>query len=161
MILQGILIICIIVVAAFIINGIEDHHKGNKMSFRESMDLTELPIITFYNGNTKINLLLDTGSSMNVINSKIIESLVYTKLENSGTVYGMEGNTISVDYISMNFTRGNDSYSSIFQVIDMQKAFDNIKEEYGAQIHGILGNSFFKEHKYMFDFDELVAYTKE
>lgn len=159
--IQGILIICAIVVAAFIINGVEDHHKGNKMSFRESMDLTELPVITFYNGNTKINLLLDTGSSLNVINSKIVESLVYTKLESSGTVYGMEGNTIDVEYISMNITRDNDSYSSIFQVVDMQKAFDNIKEEYGVQIHGILGNSFFKDYKYILNFDEFVAYSKE
>ena len=155
------LILAVIVVFAVIFNGIEDYSKDKEaMSFREAMDLVDLPIITFYNESTKLNLLLDTGSSMNVINSNILESLTHTKLEESGTIYGMEGNVINIEYISMKITHGNDSYSSVFQLVDMQKAFDKIKEEYGVQVHGILGSSFFKEFGYMLDFKSLVAYSR-
>lgn len=155
------IILAMIVIFAVIFNGIEDYSKDREaMSFREAMDLVDLPVITFYNENTKLNLLLDTGSSMNVINSTILANLVYTKLKDSGIVYGMEGNTIDVEYISMSITHGKDSYSSTFQIVDMQKAFDKIKSEYGVQIHGILGNSFFKEYEYMLDFKSLIAYSR-
>ena len=161
MIIEILLILILVVIVAVIINGIEDYSKDREaMSFREAMDLVDLPVITFYNENTKLNLLLDTGSSMNVINSTILADLVCTKLKDSGTVYGMEGNTIDVEYISMRITHGKDSYSSTFQVIDMQKAFDKIKNEYGVQIHGILGSSFFKEYEYMLDFKSLIAYSR-
>ena len=154
-------ILVLIAILAIIINGIEDYSRDREaMSFREAMDLVDLPIITFYNENTKLNLLLDTGSSMNVINSTILETLICTKLEGSGTVYGMEGNEINIEYVSMKINYGNESYTSTFQLIDMQKAFDKIKEEYGVQVHGILGNAFFKEYEYMLDFKSLIAYSR-
>ena len=130
------------------------------MSFKESMNLTELPVITFYNESTKLNFLLDTGSNECVINSKIIDSLNYTKLDKKGSVFGMEGNSIDINYISIDFTYNNKSYSSSFQVVDMQDAFDRVKQESGVTIHGILGNLFFEKYKYILDFKELAAYTK-
>ena len=72
----------------------------------------------------------------------------------------MEGNIIDVEYISMNFTHNEKLYTSKFQVVDMQEAFDNVKKESGVTIHGILGSKFFEEYKYVLDFKELIAYTK-
>ena len=130
------------------------------MSFKESMNLTELPVITFYNNGNKLNFLLDTGSNMCVINSKSLDSLEYTKLNKGGSIHGMEGNVIKVEYISMNFTYNNKLYTSTFQIVNMQEAFDRVKQESGVTIHGILGSRFFEEYKYVLDFKELIAYTK-
>ena len=161
MIFEVVIILIIIVIAPIIINGVQDYNKKKvKMSFKESMNLTELPVITFYNENTKLNFLLDTGSNECVINSKIIDSLNYTKLDKKGSVFGMEGNSIDINYISIDFTYNNKSYSSSFQVVDMQDAFDRVKQESGVTIHGILGNLFFEKYKYILDFKELAAYTK-
>lgn len=161
MIFEVVIILIIIVIAPIIINGVQDYNKKKvKMSFKESMNLTELPVITFYNESTKLNFLLDTGSNECVINSKIIDSLNYTKLDKKGSVFGMEGNSIDIDYISIDFTYNNKSYSSSFQVVDMQDAFDRVKQESGVTIHGILGNLFFEKYKYVLDFKELAAYTK-
>ena len=161
MFIKVLIIIAVIAVIGVLINGIEDYTRDRKaMSFRETMDLVDLPIITFYNKNTKLNFLLDTGSSMNVINSNILKTLTFTKLEGSGTIYGMEGNEVVIEYISMDITYGDDSYTSTFQSVDMQKSFDKIKEEYGIQVHGILGSSFFKEYEYVLDFESLIAYSK-
>lgn len=161
MIFEFIMILAIIALVAIIANGVQGYdRKKVEMSFKESMNLTELPVVTFYNGLNKLNFLLDTGSNMCVINSKIVDSLNYRKLEEKGSVYGMEGNSIDIDYISMDFTYNSKSYSSTFQVINMQEAFDRIKQESGVTVHGILGSKFFEEYKYVLDFKELIAYTK-
>ena len=161
MIFEVIIILVIVVITAIIINGVQDYdRKKVEMSFKESMNLTELPIVTFYNGSTKLNFLLDTGANLCVINSRIIDSLNYKKLDEKGSVFGMEGNSVDIDYISMDFTYNSKSYSSSFQVVDMQEAFGRIKQESGVTVHGILGSKFFEEYKYVLDFKELIAYTK-
>ena len=161
MVLEIIVILSIVVIVAIIINGVQDYNRKKVgMSFRESMNLTELPVVTFYNGTNKLNFLLDTGSNMCVINSRNIESLSYTKLNEGGSIHGMEGNTIDVEYISMDFTHNGKPYTSTFQVVDMQEAFDRVKQESGVTIHGILGSKFFEEYKYVLDFKELIAYIK-
>lgn len=161
MVLEMGMVLLIIFIVAVVINGIQDYNKNKiKMSFKESMNFTELPVVTFYNGKNKLNFLLDTGSNMCVINSRNLDSLEYIKLNNSGTIHGMEGNVVDVEYISMEFTYNNHEYSSTFQVVDMQEAFDRVKQESGVTIHGILGSKFFEEYKYVLDFKELIAYTK-
>lgn len=161
MILKIIVVLIIVVVVAIIINGIQDYNKKKiKMSFKESMDLTELPVVTFYNGRNKLNFLLDTGSNMCVINSRIVEPLNYTKLNGVGSIHGIDGNSINVEYISLDFAHNNKAYKSTFQVVDMQEAFDKVKQESGVTIHGILGSKFFEEYKYVLDFKELIAYSK-
>lgn len=161
MIFEAILILIIVVIVAIVINGIQEYDRNKvEMSFRESMNLTELPVVTFYNGTNKLNFLLDTGANMCVINSKIIDTLTYKKLNETGAIYGMEGNITEIEYISMDFTYKDKIYSTTFQVVDMQDAFDRIKQESGVTIHGILGSKFFEEYKYVLDFKELIAYSK-
>lgn len=155
------LILLCVVCVALIVNVAEDYsHNRSFMSFQESMDLVNLPVITFYNGNTKLNFLLDTGSTLNIINSSVLDTIEHSQIDGEGDAFGVDGNTINVSFISMNFSYKNKQYSSTFQVINMQYAFGRIKEEYGVQIHGILGNEFFKEHKYILDFNTLKAYYK-
>lgn len=131
-----------------------------KMSFKESMDLTELPVITFHNNGNKLNFLLDTGANKCVINKSIISNLDYTKINKTASVYGMDGNSVDVSFISMNFSYKKKIYSSEFQVIDMQAAFDNIKKESGVTVNGIIGSAFFEKYKYVLDFSELIVYSK-
>lgn len=160
MVFEFVVVLSIVVLAALTVNKVQDYNRKRvKMSFRESMNLTELPVVTFYNGTNKLNFLLDTGSNMCVINSRNIKSLSYTKLNEGGTIHGMEGNIVGVEYISMDFTYNDKLYTSTFQVVDMQDAFDIVKQESGVTIHGILGSKFFEEYKYVLDFKELIAYS--
>ena len=56
MIFEVVIVLIIIVIAPIIINGVQNYNKKKvKMSFKESMNLTELPVITFYNESTKLN----------------------------------------------------------------------------------------------------------
>jgi hypothetical protein len=53
----------------------------------------------------------------------------------------------------------NNKFISNFQVTNMDKAFDCIKQESGVMIHGILGTAFFEKYKYIIDFEKLIAYS--
>lgn len=162
MVLQVILIICIIVVAAFIINGIEDHHKGNKMSFREAMDLTELPIVTFYQGNEKFNFLLDTGSNHSHISTEASERIKGTPMTGEVNVSGSGGSVNVTKAIQSELSYKDDVYNVVLLIGDhLNEAFKSMKENTGVSVHGIIGSTFLNENKYVLDFDELVAYTKE
>ena len=145
--------------AGFIGNKISLVNK-KQVSFKEALDLTGLPIVTFKQEENKINLLLDTGSSKSVILPSILNVFKHEKLNEEGVVYGMEGNIIETVFVSIDFILNNTNYSEKFQVVDMSSAFNSLKQDTGVTIHGILGNSFFEKYGYVIDYKDYIAYTK-
>ena len=155
------LCLLIAIVAAFIADIVmKNRKKKDVISFKESLYLTDLPIITLKQGNNKINFLLDTGSSKSVILPSICEILEYEDTGHSGTIYGMEGNVVDTKYINIDLMYNCITYTEQFQVLDMSNAFNQLKQSTGVTVHGILGNSFFEKYGYVIDFQELVAYGK-
>lgn len=157
--------ICLTFVCAVVITAAHFIRKYSKryksaISFRESLDLTGLPVITFNQGKNKYNFLLDTGATISVINKSCLDSIKYSNIEGMQCeVYGMEGNTQVVPYVEINFHRDME-YKGFFQVIDMSAAFDNVKAETGVTLVGILGNDFFQNYKYVLDYNTMIAYSK-
>lgn len=130
------------------------------ISFREALDLTGLPVITFRQGKERLNFLLDTGATNSVINLSKLNDIEHTVLEGvQGDVYGIEGNVQTVPFVEIKFKRDME-YEGEFQALDMSAAFDAVKVETGVTIVGILGNDFFQKYKYVLDYNEMVAYSK-
>lgn len=164
MVLEVIGIMLAVIILAIIINGVEDYCKQRKrvnISFKEAMDLVDLPVITFYNDNRKFNFLLDTGATMSVIDSNVLDIFTHKRLEDEGTVFGMEGNRTTVSYVRASLYYKNKSYEEDFQVVDMSSAFSKVKEESGVSLSGILGSLFFQRYQYVLDFESLIAYSKK
>ena len=155
-------VVILVLVIVFIINTIDDIRKRNnsKISFKEAMDLVELPVVTFYNGDTKSNFLLDTRSNVSYINSSIIPLLVHEKTDKEMNTIGIEGNKVSNQFCKMSVTYKNQVFEEEFSIADLDEAFGVVKQESGVQIHGILGSKFFERYKYVLDFKELTAYIK-
>ena len=155
-------VVILVLVIVFITNTIDDIRKRNnsKISFKEAMDLVELPVVTFYNGDTKLNFLLDTGSNVSYINSSIIPLLVHEKTDKEMNTIGIEGNKVSNQFCKMSVTYKNQVFEEEFSIADLDEAFGVVKQESGVQIHGILGSKFFERYKYVLDFKELIAYIK-
>lgn len=162
MILEIIGVAILVLIVAFIANIIDDMRKRNnsKISFKEAMDLVELPVVTFYNGDKKLNFLLDTGSNVSYINSSIIPLLDHEKTDKEMNTIGIEGNKVSNQFCKMSVTYKNQVFEEEFSIADLDEAFSVVKQESGVQIHGILGSKFFERYKYVLDFKELVAYIK-
>ena len=158
-----IIIIAILIIFAVLLylGHTSEKELNSQMSFRESMDLTDLPVVTFYQGNKKVNFLLDTGAQRSVINSIILPTISYVESPKSSTIYGMEGNLQKVSFVDICLKRDNVIYNEEFQVVDMTNPFNNIKNDYGVNLHGILSSTFFEKYKYVLDFDKLIAYSKK
>ena len=159
-----VIIICaiILIITAAIITGILAgiKKKNSEISFREAMDLVELPVITFYNGDRKINFLLDTGSNISYLNKSIVSSLVVESTGEESNIIGIEGNKVNCKICKMIIRRKNQEFEEEFSIADLDKAFRIVKEESGVQIHGILGSRFFEKYKYVLDFKDYIAYVR-
>lgn len=153
-----IFLIIAVAVTSGVIAGVRK--KSSEISFREAMDLAELPVITFYNGDKKINLLLDTGSNISYLNESIVSSLVTESTGEESNIIGIEGNKVNCKICKMIIRRKNQEFEEEFSIADLDKAFSIVKKESGVQIHGILGSRFFEKYKYVLDFKDYVAYVR-
>lgn len=132
------------------------------MSFMESMNLVDLPVVTFFQGNNRFNFLLDTGSSSCVINKSVLSKLDYkVKSEDSTTLMGMDGIKHDVGTCEISLFYKEKEYTFDYLIQDMSIPFGSIKQASGVVVHGILGSKFFNKFKYVLDFKELIAYSKQ
>lgn len=148
-----------------IINRIIDYHPS-AISFKESMDLTGLPIITFCQidekGNeNRFNFLLDTGSNDNVIDSNVLKDIEHEKVDYNGTLSGLDGIVNKVTACNISFFYKDREYPYFYLVKDMSAPFKTMKSDYGVTLHGILGSRFFNKFRYVLDFADLKVYNKE
>ena len=162
MVLEIIGIMLAVIILSVIINGVEDYCKQSKrvsISFKETMDLTGLPIITFKQGENKFNFVLDTGAVSSIIDSRVLDKLQYTEIEGKSIGYGVDGVEHRMDRVGIVLTYKDKDYSDVFRVLDMSASFDALKRDYGVTVHGLLSSAFFERYKYVLNYNELVAYS--
>lgn len=142
------------------INKILGKHN-NVMSFKAGFDLTDMPIVTLYQGDKKFNFLLDTGSTDSIIDSNILKDIDHKTKNLAASLFGMEGNKVEVQMCEITLYFNDQGYTYDYLINDMSQAFENIKEATGVNLHGIIGSKFFNKFKYVLDFAELIAYSKK
>lgn len=133
-------------------------NKHYIMEFKTAMDLTGLPIITFYQGKTKYNFLLDTGSNISYVNSK--SDIQVVKTGKQDVFMGASGEDIPCEWATIKLYKDDTEYDCAVTVADLDAAFTELKNCYGVSLSGILGNDFFIKYRYCLDFKELVAYSR-
>lgn len=156
-----ILLALIPVVSVFVFckrdNKKDDKKSANNdfdyISFRESLLLTQLPIIPLYHNGAILKFVLDTGSSSSVINEQIVNNLSFTPTSESFDVIGIEGNVKKTNVIKIDLNYDDDiSFSHTFRVLDMTKMNEVIKQETGMVIDGLLGSDVMAKNGYILDF---------
>lgn len=157
MILITILLVLAVVATAYIASIIKNMN-GKAISFRESMDLANLPVVTFRNHDRKLNFLLDTGSNVSYINKSMLDSVDHELIDKNAESFGIEGIKVNNPFCKMKVGYKNLEFNEEFCIADLDCAFSTVKQESGVQIHGILGSKFFEKYKYILDFKELRAY---
>lgn len=165
MIIEAIIVILVVVIIAGIVNlvGVGDRKpKFDTISIRESMDLCNLPIVTFMNNGNKFNFVLDTGANQNHVSRSAVSDMVGEASDKQIQVQGFTGSAESnqgkfVDLIYKDrvFT------TEVFVSPALDQSFAEIKKNLGVQLHGIIGSAFLKEHGYVLDFYDLIAYSKK
>lgn len=164
MIFKILFIVLFTIVVAFFVTMFEDIKKSyrKRISFKEALDLAELPVVTFIGKGRKLNFLIDTGANNSILNQKDVDKMQLVCEEFEGVETNTAGGNISLNKMVNLEIRFDDKrvYEECFLVSDMSEAFDAIKEESGVTIHGILGSNFFAKHKYIIDYDSLALYVK-
>lgn len=162
MILDIIIVVLMVSAVALIADTIMEvrNRNNSKISFKESMDLTELPVATFNCNRKKLNFLLDTGSNLSYINSSVLPLLDHEIIDGESSVIGFEGNEVSTGSCRITVTYKRKRFEEEFNIADLDASFKVIKQESGVQLHGILGSRFFEKYKYIIDFKNLIAYMK-
>lgn len=132
------------------------------MSFKQGMDLTGIPVCTFNQGDKKLNFILDTGSTDNIIDSNVLKKIEHQMVEGaSNTLTGMDGITHKVEVCNITVSYKDREYPFTYLVKDMKAPFAMFKRDYGVNIHGMIGSNFFNHFRYVLDFGELIAYSKK
>ena len=152
------ILISLIVIAVSIVRY--RTRENSVVSFKEAMNLIDLPIITVQNNNTKINLLLDTGSNSSYISPEILKYLKYEEVEITNTTVGFGGSSTHSKGCNMKINYKKLTFEDIFIVMQSDDIFTTIKQNYGVHIHGILGSKFFDRYNYIIDFSDLIAYIR-
>lgn len=161
-IIIAIVVIVAALVAAIFIWKVQKKNKSKEfMSFMESMNLTNLPVVTFTVKGKKLNFLLDTGCIISIITQELVSVLNPKMLDVRSNVFGMEGNSVECGMCMLELEYKGGTYPDYFQILDMQNSFSKIKQESGVNVHGIIGTKFFQRYKSVLDFDELKAYFQK
>lgn len=135
-----------------------------KMSFKEALDLTNIPIITFTNNERKLNFILDTGADYSYINKSALNGLSFKSGDDSLSVHGvteMHTSQETCKSCTMQIKYHKETYDCSFYIMNLDDSFRFIKEANGVTVHGVLGSKFFEKYKYVLDFEKLAVYAKK
>lgn len=164
MIINIILAITGTIIITCLVNLLLDR-KGkipDSISIRESMDLCNLPVVTFLNNGNKYNFVLDSGANQCHVSEEAVKSMTSEDTDNEVHVQGFsgeaepnKGKVIDLIYKDKVFT------TEVFVSPSLDKSFRDIKKNMGVTLHGIIGSDFLKKYGYVLDFYRLIAYYKE
>lgn len=117
---------------------------------------TGLPLIVVNIFNHNICLLIDTGSTQNLLDKRVYEYFRdKIKVVSNSNLMGIDGKIISSERINLTFCFEGYDFSTQFSIFDGVKAFDLIEKETELKIHGILGNEFLMDNEWIVDFENL------
>lgn len=145
----------IVLLFLLIFSSCDRNRNEHTMQFNSSLFLKEktIPVITFKLDNNNINLILDTGSELNILNEEYYKShsenfiLVDSVNIPINTVNGI---ILQKTYIVE--TTLNDSINVCFNVMDITNMINNISYNQQIMTDGLLGIDFFYDNNVVIDF---------
>ena len=145
----------IVLLTLLIFSSCDKNRNEQTIQFNQSLFLKEktIPVITFKLNNDKINLILDTGSELNILNEDYYKShsehfILIDSVNNP--INTVNGVILQKTYIVE--TVLNDSINIRFNVMDITDIVDNIFYNQQMIINGLLGIDFFYDNNAIIDF---------
>jgi len=126
-------------------------------SFKDSVNLLKVPVITFTNNNQQFYFLIDSGASHSIININSIANFKYQEVNGNSRVYGVDGNKLTATRVVVELRKKDYFFVNEFNVLHVG-GLDNIKAKYGIEIAGLVGGDFLKKYEFLIDFKKLRYY---
>lgn len=135
--------------------------KGTIIDFKSIMELTGVPMITFYQKDKKYNFIVDTGSNVSYINGS--SGIEYIPIGNSKETFIGAGGTSNSECTMglVSLSRNGDNFDFNARVADLEAPFIDFQQTFGVKAHGLLGNDILRNKHYCIDFKECVIYERK
>ena len=137
-------------------------NNGSELSFKSTLRLVGIPIVTLENNGNQYNFILDTGATTSLINSDIIDNLSNKKpVDGEDIVSGLNPNVkYKAQRYIIQFNNKKERFYHKFSVFNLNDTFNDLEQESGILVHGLLGSDFLRDKKYILDYNKQVAYRK-
>lgn len=130
-----------------------------EVSFRDTLLLAGIPIVTFKNGNKYFNFIIDTGATSSLINKSVINEFNADKIDGNDVVCGLDPNVeFKSEKFKIQLECDNEKFDVTFGAIDLDATFNSLQEDSGIYVSGILGSDFLERHKYILDYNKMIIY---
>lgn len=145
------------------INEILEENKGI-IPLKKYVNATGIPIISLRNNRKEYYFLLDTGASLSLIDSTVINDMIGTTLiEDKETLKISTANgEINVGApIVIPMRYGGLIFEIEFLQRDFGETFISVENDTNLKISGVIGVDFLSRYKYILDFEKMIAYIKK
>lgn len=127
-----------------------------KKSFKKAIKKVELPIIEMNLYGKNYNFLVDTGSNHNYIVSQACADFEdKVTLVGGSSCTGIGANKILMKVIAVEYFIGRKKIMDKFNIMENTDCFNQIEQETGYRISGILGTTFLSFGQFTIDYGQM------
>ena len=121
-----------------------------------------IPFIKVKHNNIQFNLVIDTGCTTSCIDKGVLDLLLHnvTDRQTEGIIYADGSQDDAVQIVEIPITIGENNYLEQFNAVDFHLMSQQVKDNFGIVVRGLLGSEFLYKHGLILDFDKhLIRYT--
>lgn len=119
-----------------------------------------MPIVTVEVNGRQLNMLLDSGALNNMLDEKCFEELnaieSLDKTQQTNELFGAGGGFETSFTTHVNIKLGNKQFDTPF-IVFKANVFDRVRENFGVELHGILGHEFLVNNQPILDFSKSMV----
>lgn len=125
-----------------------------ELSVRESLDKIRMLLVKVRIGNFNLTFDIDTGSTENIVFDYVFNQLndSFRLVEGGTKMMGIDGNYAEHSFAETTVGLGEKEITTKFSIINADQTIINLQNDYGFQLHGILGIPFLVDNRCVLDF---------
>lgn len=125
-----------------------------KYSLRDSLEKVKMTLINVRVQNFTLTFDIDTGSTENIVFDYVSNQLpdVFKPISGCNKVFGIDGKYQENQFVEAELSIGNNSFLTQLNVVNADQTVINLQNDFGFQLHGILGIPFLEENDCVIDF---------
>ena len=123
-------------------------------SLKDTIERVGMTLIDVKVKDFKLTFDIDTGSTENIVFDFVSNQLsdVFKPIDDSTKVFGIDGNYKENPCVEAELTIGDKSFWVQFNAVNANQTVINLQNDFGFQLHGILGIPFLVENGCIIDF---------
>lgn len=124
-------------------------------SLKETIEKIGMTLIDVRVNGFKLTFDIDTGSTENIVFDYVYNQLndAFNPIDGSTKVFGIDGNYVENPHAEAELLIGDKSILTQFNVVNADQTVINLQNDFGFQLHGILGIPFLVENHCVIDFN--------